>query len=207
MSGYFQPVRIRAPEGARIALAREGTSTIAADYHEALVGLQIGPVYRFRLADVPDFPDVEIFPTVELIDRLYPPPGMALRYPIPVELTRDEIELAASGAFVTRVIYVENPLRALPVKQNRDSEQRWIEAPRGEDPLVVADRLGRAVAILRMGGRVPSATNPGGPATCDSPPVMVYDAINEIPRNCPDATSLVPLPSLKENRIDGAGTE
>ena len=98
----------------------------------------------------------EIFPTVELIDRLYPPPGLALRFPIPIELTQDELELAARGAFVTRVIYVEDPQQALPVAQRRDSEQPWIEAPPGEDPLVTADRFGRPVAILRIGGRVPS---------------------------------------------------
>ena len=28
-----------------------------------------------------NYPEVEIFPTVELIDRLYPPPDLALRYP------------------------------------------------------------------------------------------------------------------------------
>lgn len=207
VSGYYQPVRIRAPEGARIALARESSHAAVGDYRETLVGLQIGPVYRFRVADIPDMPEVEIFPTIEVVDRLYPPPGKALRYPIPVEVTRDEIELAASGAFVTRVIYVEDPLQALPVKQSRDSEQRWIEAPRGDDPLIMADRLGRAVAILRMGNRVPSTTNVDGAADCDAPPAMVYDAINETPRDCPDASSLTPLPTLKENRIDGAGTE
>src|SRR3954451_2813954 len=51
LSGYFQPVRIRAPEGARIALASEGakaTSTRNAPANEALVGMQIGFVYRLK---------------------------------------------------------------------------------------------------------------------------------------------------------------
>ena len=75
---------------------------------------------------------------------LYPPPGLALRYPIPIELTQDELELAARGAFVTRVIYIEDPQQALPISRKASDEQPWVEAPPGEDPLVTADRQGPA---------------------------------------------------------------
>jgi hypothetical protein len=152
--GYFQPVRIRAPEGARIALASEGSfSNVQAN--EVLVGLQIGAVYRLQVADIPNANGMDLYPTIEVIDRTYPPPRLALRYPIPIELTQDELEQAARGAFVTRVIYVEDPNQALPIDRKVSDEQPWIEAPKGEDPLVTADRLGRPVAILRIGGRIP----------------------------------------------------
>ena len=62
-----------------------------------MVGLTIGPVYRFRVTEIPGQPGLEIFPTVELIDRLYPPPGQALRFPVPIELTQDELLMAAEG--------------------------------------------------------------------------------------------------------------
>jgi hypothetical protein len=154
VSGYFQPVRIRAPEGARISLAEEGGFN-SAPANNVLVGMLIGPVYRMRVTGFAPEPGTEVFPTVEIIDRLYPPAGLALRFPIPVELTADELELASQGMFVTRVIYLENPNQALPVHQHGD-EQQWVEAPRGADPLAVADEMGRPVAILRIGGRVPS---------------------------------------------------
>lgn len=180
LSGYYQPVRIRAPQGVRIALA--GNHDLAdRSPGDLLVGMQIGPVYQLRVGGVPNLPGVEIFPTVEVIDRLYPPPGLALRYPIPVELTQEELEMAAAGAFVTRVIYVEDPKQALPVTQptssvasSRSGEQPWIEAPLGEDPLVTADRRGRPVAILRMGGRVPSADMQVA-SDCAAPPFIWYD--------------------------------
>jgi hypothetical protein len=159
-----------------------------------LVGLQIGPVYRFSVGDIPNHPEVELFPTIELIDRLYPPAGLALRYPIPVELTQDELELAADGAFVTRVIYVEDPHQALPVAQHRDSDQRWVEAPPGEDPLVTADRFGRAVAILRLGGRVPSNAGSDAGAACGPPQAIIYDAEAEIPRHCPPQSPEIEWP-------------
>jgi uncharacterized repeat protein (TIGR01451 family) len=141
-----------------------------------LAGFQIGPVYRLKVTEIPNNPGLEIFPTVEVVDRLYPPPCLALRYPIPVELTRNELELAARGAFITRVIYVEDPHQALPVAQRPDSEQPWIEAPQGEDPLVTADWRGRAVAILRIGGRVPSQAGTGVHSSLPPPPFVMCDA-------------------------------
>lgn len=174
LSGYFQPVRIRAPEGARIALAMEG-GFAPAEFGETLVGLQIGAVYRLRLTNISGHEGEELFPTVELIDRLYPPPGLARRYPIPIELTRDDLELALQGMFVTRVIYVEDPLRALPVEQHHEGEQPWVEIGPGDDPLVMADGLGRPVAILRMGGRVPQSAEVTDPNFAyGSPPVQMY---------------------------------
>lgn len=183
LSGYFQPVQIRAPEGARIALAVEGSFGQSQE-NESLAGLLIGPVYRLQVTGIPNHPGLEIFPTVEIIDRLYPPRCLRLRYPIPIELTADELELAARGAFVTRVIYVEDPSLALPVQQKRKDTQPWMEAARGEDPLIVADRLGRPIAILRIGGRVPTADG----ANCDcgcSPPLIMYDPSDVPPNNCP----------------------
>jgi hypothetical protein len=136
--------------------------------------MAIGPVYRLKVTDIPYFPGEELFPTVEVIDRLYPPPGLALRYPIPIELTQDELEMAIEGMMVTRVIYVEDPNQALPVEQKSD-EQPWIEAAQGDDPLVVADGLGRPVAILRIGSRMPPTDSTSEAFAYGSPPLVEYD--------------------------------
>ena len=178
LSGYFQPVRIRAPEGARISLAEEGWFHERRKPSSVLVGMQIGPVYRCGSPASRRNSGVEVFPTVEVIDRLYPPPGLALRYPIPIELTHDELELAADGMFVTRVIYVENPNQALPVEIPPD-DQQWVEAPHGADPLAVADEMGRPVAILRIGGRVPSSTSTAFDAC--PPPLQFYNEQLKLP--------------------------
>ncbi len=175
LSGYCQPVEIRAPQGARIAAAA-GSGFYEGREDKLLVGLTIATVYRFKVTDIPDAPGVELFPTLEVIDRLHPPCGMKLRFPIPVELTREELLSAAEGRFITRVIYLEDPLLALPLDEQ--DEQRWVEARPGDDPLVVADSLGRPMAILRLGGRVPivDAENPA--FNYGAPPVQVYDVPN-----------------------------
>jgi hypothetical protein len=70
-----------------------------------------------------------------------------------------------------------------------------MEAPHGEDPLVTADRYGRPVAILRIGGRVPSsATTDAACMPRENPPLMIYDAATELPRNCPDSVPEDSLP-------------
>jgi uncharacterized repeat protein (TIGR01451 family) len=138
-----------------------------------LVALLVGQVYRFRVAHVPNHEGVELYPTIELIDRLYPPCGKELKFPVPVELTDEELGMAARGLFVTRVIYVEDPLTALPVAQKRD-EQSWYEAAAGADPLVEADALGRPIAILRIGGRYPQSEIAGEGFTYCSPQVIDY---------------------------------
>jgi hypothetical protein len=120
-------------------------------------------VYRLQVGDIPNTEGLELYPTIEMVDRTYPPARLRLRYPVSIDLTQEELELASRGAFVTRIIYIEEPNQAMPIARKTSDELPWMEAPKGEDPLVTADRLGRPVAILRIGGRVPIANS-----ECDS---------------------------------------
>ena len=167
MPGYFQPVEIKAPQGALISLAAEGRfDPVLAN--PVLAGMLIAPVYRLRVTNIPLNEGFEVYPTLEIIDRTYPPEGQAARFPIVVELTQEDLELALSGRFVTRVIYLEEPLGALPILE---TDQRWFDVGPGDDPLLRADELGRPVAILRMGSRVPDdAQNPGLEFLYGNPP-------------------------------------
>jgi hypothetical protein len=157
LPGFFQPVEIKAPSGASVSLA------VAGRFSEPMatpvaVGLLIGPVYRLRVMGLPLAPGVEVFPTIEMIDRLYAPAGQERRFAVPIELTEEDLRLAAEGKFVTRVIYLEDPLDAVPAPQG--TGQHWFDVGPGRDPLVVADELGRPVAILRMGARLPGRDDP-----------------------------------------------
>jgi len=154
LPGFFQPVEIKAPAGASISLA------VTNQFGPALkapcrVALLIGSVYRLRVTNIPlpQGEGMEIFPTIEIIDRTYAPTDQQLRFAIPVEIAAQDIELALQGKFVTRVIYLEDPRHALPTRSSGD--QSWFDVEQGRDPLAVADEWGRPVAILRLGGRVP----------------------------------------------------
>lgn len=172
LPGYFQPVEIRAPEGVAISTGESGQF---GDPEQAprKLGLLIGSVYRMRVANIPHHPGQEVYPTIEVVDRLYPPVGMEFKFPILIELTQEELEMAIDGKFVTRVIYLEDPEAALPQAQGRH-DQPVFEAADGENPLDVADSLGRPMAILRLGGRVPDANGPDDLFLFGSPALLKW---------------------------------
>jgi len=172
LPGYPQPVEIRAPKECRVSLAVED-QFIEPQPTPLSVGLLIAPVYRLRVTGVPFHEGEEVYPTIEVIDRLYPPPGEAWKFPIPIELSLADLELALDGRYVVRVIYLEDPDFALPGPDD-PTEQRWLDAGAGNDPLQLADELGRPMAILRMGGRVPTADEiaGGGKFFYGSPPFL-----------------------------------
>lgn len=188
LHGYVQPVEIIAPKGARVAVRQQGrfaTSTAG----PLRMGLFIGPVYHLQVTNIPFQTGYEVYPTVELVNRLYPPEGSKLRFPIPIQLTQEELEMALSGRFVTRVIYLEDSANALG--QRSDPElQDYFETPANDDPLQVADRLGRPMAILRMGSRVPDFNHGNADGTGD-PPVTVYPAQTEAAVRPADAAAAI----------------
>ena len=182
-ANYLQPVEIKAPKGALVSVAVNGEFTEPKD-GAILAGMLVGPVYRLRVANLKLHETDEVYPTIELVSRLHPPPGQALRFPIPIELSQEDLERAISGQFVTRVVYLENPGAALPLRQEPNHAQRYFDAPPGADPLRVADELGRPMAIIRMGSRVPDlareTTNLG--FNYGAPPVVLFDKPPVVPR-------------------------
>jgi hypothetical protein len=209
VSGFFQPVEIKAPRGALVSLA------VANRFDEARsaprkAGFLIGGVYRLRVTNIRMAEGEEVFPTIEVIDRLYAPIDQQRRFAIPIELTEEDLKLALGGKFVTRVIYLEDPHNALPISEDPQT-QNWFEAKPGQDPLAIADVLGRPVAILRIGGRLPDLadyqdpkffygsppfvplaadpvlmsrtnTNTSTPATESAPPMNPSPQMNSVPK-------------------------
>jgi hypothetical protein len=155
IQGYFQPVAFSGPRGTKFALPDNGA--FAAAETKLMAGLLIGAVYRFQIIGIPGAEGAELYPTVELLDRTYPPAGLATRFPIPINLDQDDLDAALEGQMVTRVIYLEDPETAIPLPET-PTTSRAIEISQFQDPLEVADRLGRPVAIVRIGSLVPPAT-------------------------------------------------
>jgi hypothetical protein len=186
LPGYIQPVEIRAPHGAAISLAAESTFD-PGERSVRLVGLLVAPVYRLKITGIRNREGQELFPTLEIVDRTYPPCGQELRHPIPVEITSEDLELALEGKFVTRVVYIEDPKQALPHRSD-GKEQMEFDVARHENPVEVADRLGRPVAILRIGGRVPGPEGPDAEFMFNSPPWQPFSA--EAAAQQPAATPL-----------------
>jgi uncharacterized repeat protein (TIGR01451 family) len=142
------------PEGARVT-AFPG-SNLARVYGAPIVmGLRPGYVFRFELDNI-GVPGRTLYPEVELRGVLVPRPGMRyMDYPIPIFFSQLDIDRALNGVLITKVIYLEDPERALPVAMTPDLP---IESPDAteRDALRAARELGRPIAVVRLGDRKPS---------------------------------------------------
>jgi len=159
LEGHVQPVRVITPAGSRIGI-RTSSGYVQTSASKTSVGLTVGPVYRFKVTDIPNKPGVELYPSVEILDRLSPPAGLENEFPIQVLITLSDLEEAIEGRMVTKIVYLESPETALPHRHLPD-KQPYFDVGGGEDPLRVAERLGRPVAILRVGSRIPMPSDTG----------------------------------------------
>lgn len=148
----YQVVRFEGPKGTRIALSGGG-DFLPTEVGPIAASLLVGPAYRIKVTDIPYQEGLELFPTVELLDRLCPPPGLEVAFPVPIVFTQEDLETAAAGGMVTRVVYLEDPQAALPIA-DKPGTQRHFDVEGIEDPMHVADELGKPIAIVRIGSRV-----------------------------------------------------
>src|SRR6056297_210169 len=106
---------------------------------------------------MPEAEGAELYPSVELIDRTYPPPGLATSYPVQIVLDDDDLSEALAGRMVTKVIYLEDPQTALGIGE-KPTTGRTLDIALPQDPLEVADRFGRPIAVVRIGTLAPPST-------------------------------------------------
>lgn len=147
---HVQPVEIRGPDGLLLAVeTAEGWSPFRPG--PLRIGLTVGQPYRLRVGGLPGREGEELFPSIRVLARLATPAGMAWRFPVEVVIDRDDLDTAATGAHVRRVVYAscesETPD---PVPGG------WFDVKPGHDALEVAGMLGDPVAEVVLGDRLPA---------------------------------------------------
>lgn len=152
--GRVQPVKLLLPE--KTIVSTWQGSWVDCEYADPTVATSIGPVYQVRIKGEFRTRTFDLFPTLEMVSCLNPPAELQLRFPVLVAISEDDIEQALAGRLVTKVIYVENPETALPYRQLCNGHQAFFDVTDLEDPIKTASRLGRPIAILRLGTRQPS---------------------------------------------------
>jgi uncharacterized repeat protein (TIGR01451 family) len=121
-----------------------------------VVGLRPGYVFRFELTGLPYNARQSLYPEVELHGVLVPRPGMKyMDYPIPLFFTQTDIDQALKGVLITKVIYLEDPEKAIPITIQSDFP---VETPDGTEREAInnAQENGRLMAIIRLGNRKPT---------------------------------------------------
>ncbi|AMV22985.1 hypothetical protein VT84_01145 [Gemmata sp. SH-PL17] len=123
----------------------------------AVMGLRPGYVYRFELSNLPYSPGQALYPEVEVRGTLVPRPGMKyMDHPIPLVFSASDIERALKGAVITKVIYLEDPEKALPTEVGANSPVEMTDST-DSDAVKSALANGRLMAIVRLGNLKPTA--------------------------------------------------
>jgi uncharacterized repeat protein (TIGR01451 family) len=165
-----QVVRFQGPTGLSVeVLAPSPLPVPAGDGGGiATVGLERGVGYRLRLANITERPGVELFPVIEVVGHMHRPREIdPSKYPIRVIFTDEELwDAVDRGRLITKVIYLEDPEQAIPLKLSKEQIPVVTLNP-SEQPLKVASALGRVMAIVRIGGRRPTFEELNAGATGD----------------------------------------
>jgi uncharacterized repeat protein (TIGR01451 family) len=166
----IQIVRFQGPSGLGVeVLAPAPTPVPVGDGGGiATVGLERGVGYRLRLTNITQRPGAELFPVIEVVGHLHRPLEIdPAKYPIRVVFSDEELwDVVDRGRLLTKVIYLEDPEQAIPVKLPKDQIPVVTLNPT-EQPLRVAQALGRVMAIVRIGGRRPTVEEINAGATGD----------------------------------------
>ncbi len=118
-----------------------------------VVGLRPGYIYRFELSGLPGRPGVSFFPTLEVRGTLNVPPQVrAAQFPATVVFREADLDAAANGTLVTKVVYLENPTLASP-EASKPDEPLETNLPPRDDLVEQAREVGRPVLVVRLGQR------------------------------------------------------
>ncbi len=121
-------------------------------------GLLVGGVYRFQISGIPGAEGAELFPTIEVIDRTYPPPGLAT----PISRYKSCSTRGLQGG-PQRPIGDQGDLpggsaNGDPHSADAQKPIDHLKFAEYQDALEVADQLGRPVAIVRIGSVAPPSS-------------------------------------------------
>jgi hypothetical protein len=152
---FHQPVRIELPSEGEVAVYSGPLRQLVPLTAPAVAGVAVGHVYRLKIGEMPEYPGIDLYPSIEIVDRLHPPAGQLFEFPVPIPITAEEIDLALQGSLVTKVIFLEQPQLAVPRLQDGLVGEDVV--PPYRNAFAEADRRGRPMVILRIGGRVPSS--------------------------------------------------
>jgi uncharacterized repeat protein (TIGR01451 family) len=143
-------VRFAGPEGLRVTFY-QGAARPQELPAPVTVGLRPGYLYRMRLTGLPGRPGVSLAPTLQVCGTLHLSPRLrGSDYPAPVILNDHDIEQILRGAFLTKLVYLEDPERAAPMRADNSLE---LDVPADRNLLEEVREYGRPMLIVRVGGR------------------------------------------------------
>ncbi len=144
------------PDGATIT-AQPGLPGARPFANGSVFGFRPGYFHKLKIDNIPDRPGESLYPSLEVRGSIVPRPGMRyMEYTAPLYFTKADFDRVFAGGVVTKVIYLEDPTKAIPT-ESKPNMPIEVETLTEGNALDEALSNGRVVAILRLGDRVPEA--------------------------------------------------
>jgi uncharacterized repeat protein (TIGR01451 family) len=146
-------VRIVGPTGMQVTFFRgdAGERKLAVP---VTAGLRPGYIYRLAISDIPDRPNVVLYPSLLVQGSLFLQGGNRnADFPAVLNFTNEDFSAAAAGVMTTKVIVLEDPERAMPLASRADRPLQ-IDVPPRRNPVEEAWLHGKPLVILKMGQRL-----------------------------------------------------
>jgi len=163
-----------------------------------------GAIYRLKLADIPNRPGVELYPTLEVVPSNLRTDAFIAHAAVPVFFTEDDLEQVANGNYVVKVIYLPYPQYADLAITGPDEVVSTRLEP-GVDPIQEAMKRGSIMLVVRLGNidlEAPNTPpmdapnpylNPGcGPMAGMAPPPGMMAGMPALPPMMPPPPGMMP---------------
>jgi hypothetical protein len=107
-------------------------------------------IYRLKLTNIPGNPEMELYPTLEVVPANHKTAAFLAHSAVPVSFTDYDLSQVASGNYVVKVIYLPDPqFQNLATTGPDELVSSQLEP--GVDPIAEACRRGSILLVIRMG--------------------------------------------------------
>jgi len=126
-----------------------------------------GAIYRLKLSSIPNRPEVNLYPTLEVLPATPKTAAFLAHSAVPVAFTEEDFQQIAAGHYVVKVIYLPDPQYQDLAGPGGPDEIVSSRLEPGVDPIAEATKRGSILVVVRLGKiDLELPTSPG----MDAPP-------------------------------------
>jgi hypothetical protein len=110
-----------------------------------------GAIYRLKLSNIEGRPQVNLYPTLEVVPSNTKTDAFLAHAAVPVEFTNEDFDQVAAGNYVVKVIYLPDPQYQDVAAGGGLEEIVSSRLEPGTDPIQEAVRRGSVLVVIRLG--------------------------------------------------------
>jgi hypothetical protein len=135
---------IQAPDGRKVWNDKPLEAPASYNFTQAAI-------YRLKLSDIPDYPGVDLYPSLEVVPANQRAMTFLAHSSVPVSFTPDDFRMVQSGNYVVKVIYLPDPQYQDVAVGGGLGELISTQLEPGVNPIDEACKRGSILLIVRLG--------------------------------------------------------